>query len=204
MPFNELAKKITPSLDKDTLNAAKSLVFRDFITVALVIDKPFISEDTWVYTHDVGLRSIRFQNFRNWSPYMVPNDSETVIGLEYTCTFNDDFWSLSDDELAVQGKKDFLRLGFANESDIKDVSVVRLRNVYPVYKLGYGDKVDLLRNKLFQIENLYPLGRGGIHRYNNSDHSMMTAFLTVKNVMEGKRVFDVFKVNQDAVYHEEN
>lgn len=203
MPFNELAIKISPSLDDEALTAAKALKFRDFVTVAIVIDKPFVSEDTWVYTHDEGMRSIRFQNFKNWSPFMVPNDDETVIGLEYTCTLGDEFWRLSDDELADQGKVDFLRLGFAEESEIKETCVVRLQNVYPVYQLGYSEKVDTLRERLFQIENLYPFGRGGIHRYNNSDHSMMTAFLTVKNVMEHKRVYDVFNVNQDAVYHEE-
>ena len=203
MPYNELAKNIYPNLSESVLNAADQLKYRDFVTVALVIDKPFISKDTWVYTHDEGLKPIRFQNFRNWSPYMVPNEHQTVIGLEYTCTFGDDFWSMSDEDLLEQGIHDFLHLGFAQREDISDGSVVKLRNVYPVYQVGYQDHVQTIRQSIDPITNLLPCGRGGIHRYNNTDHSMMTAMLTVKNLVAGERLYDVFLVNQDAAYHEE-
>jgi len=203
MPYNELAKNIYPNLSESVLYAADQLKYRDFVTVALVIDKPFISKDTWVYTHDEGLKPIRFQNFRNWSPYMVPNEHQTVIGLEYTCTFGDDFWSMSDEDLLEQGIHDFLHLGFAQREDISDGSVVKLRNVYPVYQVGYQDHVQTIRQSIDPITNLLPFGRGGIHRYNNTDHSMMTAMLTVKNLVAGERLYDVFLVNQDAAYHEE-
>ncbi len=203
IPYRELAQQIYPSLEPQVLAAADWLKFRDFVTVALVIDTPYISEDTWVYTHDEGLRSIRFQNFRNWSPFMIPNEDQSVIGLEYTCTYGDEFWEMSDSELIEQGKADFLQLGFASEEEISDAAVVRMRNVYPVYQIGYEEKVQTLRNALERFNNLLPFGRGGIHRYNNSDHSMMTAFLTVENVLAGRRLYDVFKVNQDAEYHEE-
>jgi len=203
MPYNELAQKIFPALPDDALYATQQLKYRDFVTVALVIDKPFISKDTWVYTHDEGLKPIRFQNFRNWSPYMVPNDEQTVIGLEYTCDYQDEFWSMSDDDLLEQGIQDFLHLGFAQRNEISDGCVVKLRNVYPVYQTGYQDHVNCLRQYLDPITNLHPFGRGGIHRYNNTDHSMMTAILTVKNILANNKQFDVFMVNQDAAYHEE-
>ena len=134
---------------------------------------------------------------------MVPNDKQTVIGLEYTCTFEDEFWSMDDDDLLEQGIQDFLHLGFAQRNEVSDGCVVKLRNVYPVYQAGYQDYVDCLRRYLDPITNLYPFGRGGIHRYNNTDHSMMTAILTVKNILADNKKYDVFMVNQDAAYHEE-
>lgn len=203
MPYKELALSIEPELQTDVIEAAKGLKFRDFVTIALVINKPFITKDTWVYTHDEGMKPIRFQNFRNWSPYMIPNDNVSVIGLEYTCDYEDEFWNSSDEALQSQGKRDFLRLGFAAEEEIIDAAVVRMRNVYPVYDIGYNQKVEIIREALEKYNNLYAFGRGGIHRYNNSDHSMMTAFLTVENVKSGTKKFDVFKVNNDAEYHEE-
>ena len=203
LPYKELALMIEPRLNAKAINAASGLKFRDFITVALVINRPFITKDTWVYTHDEGSRSIRFQNFRNWSPYMIPNDEVSVVGLEYTCTFKDEFWNLTNEELKNQGKNDFLKMGFASENEIIDAEVVKMRNVYPVYEIGYDEKVKIIRKELDNYSNLYAFGRGGIHRYNNSDHSMMTAFLTIKNIIAGNKIFDVFKVNADAEYHEE-
>lgn len=203
LPFSELAAMISPALSDHALESANQLKHRDFVTVALVINKPFISKDTWVYTHDEGLKPIRFQNFRNWSPFMVPNEDQTVIGLEYTCNYQDELWNLSDNEMIEQGIKDFLHLGFAQRADIIDGSVIRLQNVYPIYQIGYEEHVKAIRKELDSMTNLFPFGRGGIHRYNNTDHSMMTALLTVKNVIAESRVYDVFQVNQDAAYHEE-
>ena len=127
MPFKDLALAITPTLPKDALVSAQDLKYRDFITIALVINKKNICPDNWVYTHDEGLKPIRFQNFKNWSPFMVPNDKVTVVGLEYTCFVNDNLWNMKDDELIEQGKQDFLKLGFASYNDIIDGNVVRLR-----------------------------------------------------------------------------
>jgi len=203
IPYKELALNITPRLATEVIEAAATLKFRAFVTVALVVKKPFITKDTWVYTHDEDMKPIRFQNFRNWSPYMILDKELSVIGLEYICDFNDEFWNMADEELKVQGKNDFLKLGFACEEEIIDSAVVRLQDVYPVYEIGYNEKVNIIRNALEEYENLYAFGRGGIHRYNNSDHSMATAFLTVKNIEEGYKKHDVFKVNSDAEYHEE-
>jgi protoporphyrinogen oxidase len=111
---------------------------------------------------------------------------------------------MSDEDLLEQGIQDFLHLGFAQREDISDGAVVKLRNVYPVYQVGYQDHVQTIRQEIDPISNLLPFGRGGIHRYNNTDHSMMTAMLTVKNLVAGERLYDVFQVNQDAAYHEED
>lgn len=203
MPYNELVCSINPCVSKKIQDSAGKLKFRDFITIALVINNPDICPDNWVYTHDKGMRPIRFQNFKNWSPFMVPDKNLTVIGLEYVCNYNDSFWSKSDEELIQIGKEDFSKLKFASSKDIIDSTVVRMKNVYPIYDKDYKKNVDIIKEYLDHIHNLYPLGRGGIHKYNNSDHSMMTAFLTVKNIIEGNKKYDVFKVNIDAEYHEE-
>ncbi len=203
IPYKELALNITPRLEREVIQAANNLKFRAFVTVALIVKKEFLTKDTWIYTHDEDMKPIRFQNFNNWSPFMSPCKKISVIGLEYTCDLNDNFWNKTDEELKTQGKKDFLKMGFASKEEIIDSAIVRMQDVYPVYDIGYSERVKVIRNSLQIYKNLFAFGRGGIHRYNNSDHSMMTAFLTVKNIEKGEKAFDVFKVNNDAEYHEE-
>ncbi|MFA6006407.1 MAG: NAD(P)/FAD-dependent oxidoreductase [Candidatus Paceibacterota bacterium] len=205
MPFRELAIQIAPPLSNGVLEAAQKLKMRDFITVGIIVNEPNICPDNWIYTHDEGMKPIRFQNYKNWSPFMVPDSSKTVIGLEYTCNAitSDLLWGMTDEELKKQGISDFLRLGFVTRDKILDASVIRMKNVYPVYDLEYQEKISRIRAEVDSISNLHPIGRGGIHKYNNSDHSMVTAFLAVKNIMAGERKYDVFNVNSDAEYHEE-
>jgi protoporphyrinogen oxidase len=206
MPLKELIFALEPKPSQEILDAAKFLSFRDFITVALMIDQPKTVPDTWVYTHDEGMKPIRAQIFKNWSPFMVPDASKSCIGFEYACNQGDELWSMSKEQLIEQAKQDLKRLGFASMEKVFDAEVVRLKEVYPVYLVGYKEKINTIKaylQKNFKDNSLQPIGRGGLHRYNNSDHSMMTALLAVKNILgEGK--YDQWQVNTDAEYHEES
>jgi len=204
MPLKELVLALEPLPAEDILGAAKFLSFRDFITVALMINKEKTVPDTWVYTHDEGMKPIRVQIFKNWSPYMVP-DGKSCIGFEYVCNQGDELWNMSKEKLIEQAKADLKRLGFANPDKVFDAEVVRLKEVYPVYLIGYKERVNKIKEYLqrnFKNYCLQPIGRGGLHRYNNSDHSMMTALLAVKNIL-GEGNYDPWNVNTDAEYHEE-
>ena len=204
MPLKELIFALEPKPSQEILGAAEFLRFRDFITVALMIDQEKTVPDTCVYTHDEGMKPIRAQIFKNWSPYMVP-EGKSCIGFEYVCNQGDDLWNMSREQLIEQAKSDLKRIGFANPEKVFDAEVVRLKEVYPVYLIDYKERVNKIKEylqKSFKDNSLQPIGRGGLHRYNNSDHSMMTALLAVKNILgEGK--YDQWQVNTDAEYHEE-
>ena len=205
MPLKELIHSIDPEPPRAIIEAADSLKYRDFITVALMIDKKDMPPDNWIYTHDENIKAIRIQLYKNWSKHMVPDQSKSCIGFEYVCLEGDELWSKSDKELVELAKSELEMLGFADKNQIIDGSVVRMKNVYPVYLLDYATHVAAIKKylqNLTQSHSLQPMGRCGLHRYNNSDHSMMTAFLCVKNIT-GEGNFDQWQVNSDAEYHEE-
>ena len=205
MPLKELVASLSPAPPQDVLRAANELSFRDFITVSLMIDQRIPLQDTWVYTHEESMRSIRVQFFHNWSPFMVPNRNSSCVGFEFTCSAGDFLWNASDEDM-VSLAKSYLRKLCENYSEsVFDAKVIRMRNVYPVYTLGYKGKIEKIKEYLlstFKNHSLQPIGRGGLHKYNNSDHSMMTAFLAVKNIL-GEGNYDQWNVNSDAEYHEE-
>ena len=204
MPLTELVLALSPEPEKQVVEAAKVLDFRDFITVALMVDKEVLPPDNWIYTHDKGMRSIRIQIFKNWSQYMVPDQTKSCIGFEYVCKDGDELWSKSRAELIELAQNELTILGFAKREEVFDAEVVRLRNVYPRYLIGFEKNVAIIKEYLqntFPTNIIQPIGRGGLHRYNNSDHSMMTAFLAVKNIL-GEGHYDQWEVNSDAEYHE--
>lgn len=206
MPLKEFVLSLEPRPQKEVIDAANFLKFRDFISVALILNKKDVFPDTWLYTHDPGMRTIRIQNFKNWSPWLVPNENQTGLGFEYVCSVGDDLWSKGDEEMVKQAISDLEKTKFANKENVIDSKVIRLRNVYPVYNLDYKEKVSIIKNYLGnfnkKIKNhIQPMGRGGMHRYNNQDHSMYTGILAARNLL-GKN-FDLWKVNEDAEYHEE-
>ncbi len=205
MPLKELVLNIDPLPPKEVTEAAEKLTYRDFITVALMIDNANMPPDNWIYTHDEHIKAIRIQLYKNWSKYMVPDKSKSCIGFEYVCLEGDELWSRSDKQLIELAKAELEFLGFAKKEEIFDGSVVRMKNVYPVYLLDYAEHVAKIKKYLQNLTKSYslqPIGRCGLHRYNNSDHSMMTAFLSVKNIL-GEGNFDQWQVNSDAEYHEE-
>jgi protoporphyrinogen oxidase len=183
--------------------AAGRLRYRDFLTVALVVEKPDLFPDNWIYIHEPSVKVGRIQNFRSWSPEMVPNEQQSCLGLEYFCFEGDGLWTASDEDLIALGKKELAEIGLATADDIRDGCVVRQKKAYPVYDDGYKDNVEAIRSELAEkFPTLHLVGRNGMHKYNNQDHAMMTSMLTVKNIVAGKNLYDIWNVNEDAEYHE--
>jgi len=156
--------------------------------------------DNWIYIHEPTVRMGRIQNFKNWSPYMVPDASTTCLGLEYFVNQGDELWSSADDKLIALGWEELNRIGLARGNLVKGY-VVRMPKAYPVYDTGYQERLEKIRTWLGTVENLYCIGRNGQHRYNNQDHSMATALIAARNVSMGQDR-DPWAVNEDAEYHE--
>ena len=203
IPIRELVSKLDPLAPDRVRRAADSLSYRDFISIALMIDRANVFPDNWIYIHDPGVRVGRIQNFKNWSPDMVPDQSRTCLGLEYFCFEGDGLWTMSDDDLIAIAKNELSRLGICARSEVFDGVVVRQRKAYPVYDDSYEENVAIVREYIARsLPNLYLAGRNGMHKYNNQDHSMMTAMLCVENILAGAPRYDVWNVNEDAEYHE--
>ena len=201
MPIRELIQAFQPAVPGDILQAAKGLNYRDFLTVVLIINKRDVFPDNWIYIHDPDAKVGRIQNFKNWSPHMIPDPSKTCLGMEYFCFEGDGLWTMSDQELIELGRKELETLGFVCASDIQDGTVVRMPKAYPVYDSTYRESLKMIRQFLSRIDNLQLVGRNGMHKYNNQDHSMLTAMLAVKNIL-GEH-YDLWAVNADQEYHEE-
>jgi protoporphyrinogen oxidase len=201
MPMPELVRAMEPPAPAEVLAAADGLSFRDFLTVALVVPASAGFPDNWIYIHEPGVRVGRVQNFGSWSPELV-KDGFTCLGLEYFVSEGDDLWESTDEDLVALGMRELVRLGLAPEGSIENGYVVRVPKAYPVYDEGYAERVDVLRAWLAQAApNVHPVGRNGMHRYNNQDHSMLTAMLAVDNVVTGAG-HDVWTVNVEEDYHE--
>ncbi len=200
-PMRELADRIEPK--PQTIVEANKLNYRDFLTVALMIRSKDLFPDNWIYIHDSKVLVGRVQNFRSWSPEMVPDPSIACVGLEYFCFEGDTLWASSDADLVELAKKEMAILGLCKPEDVVGGAVVRQEKAYPVYDDGYADNVAAMRHELeAKYPTLHLVGRNGMHRYNNQDHAMMTAMLTVRNIEAGSRVYDTWAVNEDAEYHE--
>ena len=203
LPIRNLVQMVSPALPAEARMAAASLRYRDFLTVALVIDEEEMFPDNWVYIHDPGVKVGRLQNFKNWSPDMVADQTKTCIGLEYFCFEGDGLWSSSDEELVELATSELAQLGLCRPEQVLDGAVVRVRKAYPVYDDEYQSHVETIRRHLAQhLPNLHLVGRNGMHKYNNQDHSMMTALLAARNLL-GLDQRDPWKVNADAEYHEQ-
>ncbi len=199
-PLRELVERIEPV--PISLLHARALRYRDFLTVALMVRKPDLFPDNWIYIHDPSVKVGRVQNFRSWSPEMVPAGM-SCLGLEYFCFEGDGLWNAADRDLIALAKAEVAQIGLISPADVVDACVVRQAKAYPVYDEDYRDNVAAIRRDL---EGSYPtlhvIGRNGMHRYNNQDHAMMTAMLTARNILAGARLYDVWNVNEDAEYHE--
>ncbi len=201
MPIRELIQKLEPAAPAEVIRAAEGLNYRDFLTVALIVDKKELFPDNWIYIHDSDVKVGRIQNFKNWSPSMVPDPEKTCLGLEYFCFEGDGLWTMADNDLIALGKKELEILGLVNASDVEDGAVVRMPKAYPVYDGTYGECLRIVREFLTGIPNLQLVGRNGMHKYNNQDHSMLTAMLAVKNILGAN--YDLWQVNAEQEYHEE-
>lgn len=187
----------------NALAAADNLRYRDFITVALVVNKPDLFPDNWIYIHEPSVKVGRIQNFRSWSPEMVPDSKLACLGLEYFCFEGDGLWAAEDKDLLALARKELATIGLATEDECVDGCVVRQKKAYPVYDDGYKRNVEAIRSELAEkYPTLHLVGRNGMHKYNNQDHAMMTSMLTVKNIAAGEMLYDIWNVNEDAEYHE--
>lgn len=202
LPLQEAALAFYPALPDEAIAAAKRLKYRDFLTVALIVKRTDLFPDNWIYVHDPAVKLGRIQNFNNWSMEMVPDKTTTCLGLEYFCFEGDTLWSATDEELIALGKKELASLGLVSEEEIIDGCVVRMEKAYPVYGPCYQTDVAIIREAVRRFENIQPVGRNGMHKYNNQDHSMMTALLAARNI-DGEK-FNLWNVNTDAEYHEES
>jgi len=202
MPLKETVLALEPPASAEALAAARGLGYRDFLTVALMLtgENPF--PDNWIYIHDPSVKLGRIQNFRNWSEALVAPGSSTCLGLEYFCFEGDSLWTSSDAELIELGTQELEKLNLAKRANIQGGAVVRMPRAYPVYDEHYRQRVASIRETLGALAgNLQVVGRNGMHKYNNMDHSMMTAFLAVENLKGGH--YNLWNVNSDAEYHEE-
>src|SRR4029077_7346535 len=203
MPIRELVSRLEPAAPERVRKAADSLGYRDFISVAVMIDRADVFPDNWIYVHDPSVKVGRIQNFKNGSPDMVPDQSKTCLGLEYFCFEGDGLWTSSDEDLIERARKELEQLGICTPGEVFDGVVVRQRKAYPVYDDLYETHVGVIRDYIREhLTNLHLAGRNGMHKYNNQDHSMMTALLVARNIATGGG-YDPWKVNADAVYHEE-
>ena len=203
IPIRELVAKLDPPAPELVRRAADSLSYRDFISIALMINRADVFPDNWIYIHEPGVLVGRMQNFKNWSPSMVPDQSKTCLGLEYFCFEGDGLWSTDDAALVELARGELAQLGICRPEEVFDGVVVRQPKAYPVYDDSYQANVAVVRDWLArELPNLHLAGRNGMHKYNNQDHSMMTALLVARNIAEGTAL-DPWKVNADAVYHED-
>ncbi|MFL5873768.1 MAG: NAD(P)/FAD-dependent oxidoreductase [Solirubrobacterales bacterium] len=201
IPLRTTAGVAEPAPPREVTVAAAGLRYRDFLTVALRVDGEPPFPDNWVYVHDPAVRVGRIQNFRAWSPWMTPDPRHSCLGLEYFCFEGDELWCASDEELVELGRREVAALGLVDAARVAGGHVIRVPRAYPIYDAEYAGRVERLRGWLAGFSNLQQIGRNGLHRYNNSDHSMLTAMRAVENLCDGAG-HDVWAVNAESVYHE--
>jgi protoporphyrinogen oxidase len=201
LPLREVVRMASPAAPQHVLDAANGLRYRDFLTVALVVDGEDLFPANWIYIHEPSVRVGRIQNFRSWSPWMVPDPSKACVGMEYFCFAGDDLWTMADDDLVALAADELERLRLASKSKVERGYAIRVPKAYPIYDADYAERVKVIRAWLDGIDNLQQVGRNGLHRYNNSDHSMLTAMRAVDNLLSGAE-HDIWAVNAESVYHE--
>lgn len=201
MPVRSLVRALDPRVPHGVMDDADGLRYRDFLVVALMLDKEDLFPDNWIYIHTPGVKVGRIQNFNNWSKAMVPDAGTTCLGMEYFCFKGDGLWDSSDADLIAQAARELEQLGLAKAADVKDGAVIRMPKAYPIYDSKYRGHLDGVRAFIDPLRNLHTVGRNGMHKYNNQDHSMLTAMMAVMNMQGASH--DIWEVNTDFEYHEE-
>ncbi len=210
MPVRDLIRAISTQVPADVAEVSEGLMYRDFITVGLLASKLSVTEksgaplkDNWIYIQEPDVIVGRLQIFNNWSPWLVSNPVKVWIGLEYFCNDSDPLWKLSDAEMAKFAIAEIAKIGILKAEDVEDSHVVHVPKTYPAY-FGSYDRFDVIRNYTDSFENLFLVGRNGMHKYNNQDHSMLTAMTAVENIVNGVTAKDnIWAINTEMEYHEE-
>ncbi len=202
MPITTLLHRLDPLPPERFLQAARGLKYRDFLIVPLIINQDNLFPDNWIYIHAPEFKVGRIQNFKNWSPAMVPEPGKTCLGMEYFCSRGDALWELSDRDLISLASQEVVDLGLVDSlAKIEDGTVIRQPKAYPVYDADYRQHLQVLQDYLDTFENLQTIGRNGMHRYNNQDHSMLAGLLAAENIMGANH--NLWRVNTERSYHEE-
>jgi len=202
MPLTELVRSFYPPPPEDVLNAVNHLHHRAFMLVALIVNSSSVFPDNWIYIHSPHVKVGRIQNFKNWSGKMVPDAGKTSLGMEYFCDEGDALWNLPDGDLITLAANELEILDLVKKSSIEDGVVIRQPKAYPIYDHGYREYLGIIRKFIDTIENLQVIGRNGLHRYNNQDHSMRTGLLAARNLAGGNH--DLWQVNTDSSYYEDS
>ncbi len=202
MPIRHLIEALDPKPPLEVRAAAVDFNYRDFVTVALILKVRESFPDNWIYIHDPSVKVGRIQNYKNWSPDMVPDASMTCLGMEYFCFVGDDLWTSTDEALIARATEELEYLGLAKAEQVVDGRVLRVPKAYPVYDSVYKQGLATMREFLATVPNLQLIGRNGMHKYNNQDHSMLTGMLAARNIL-GMGPFDLWRVNADEEYHED-
>ncbi len=201
IPLPIFVRQLDPPPPEPILRAADALKFRHLLTVNLILDRDDLFPDNWIYIHEPGVHLGRIQNYKNWSPEMVPDPSKTALGLEYYTADGESLWEMSDDQLIELGKKELELIGIAKRSEVVDGCIYRVPKAYPVYMSGYRKHLDLIIPYLRQFGNLHKVGRYGTFKYNNQDHSILMGLYATRNIL-GDNI-DIWAVNSDDEYLEQ-
>ena len=202
MPITTFVKNLDPPAPQAVQEAADTRRYRDFLTVCLIVDEPELFPDNWIYIHDPEVQVGRIQNYKNWSPDMVPDLSKTSLGLEYFCNEGDELWLTADEDLIELGRREIAYLDLCDYESFLDGCVFRVDKTYPVYDGDYRQALDTLRSFVEKLENFQTIGRNGLHRYNNQDHAMLSGLYAVRNVTMGEQN-DLWAINTELEYLEE-
>ena len=193
---------MTRARRRKSSSAANGIRYRDFLIVSLVVNRKEVSPDNWIYVHEPGVKVGRIQNFKNWSPAMVPDASKTCLGMEYFVFENDELWASPDEKLIEMARREIAQLGLVRPEEIEDGTVVRMQKAYPMYDPGWAERIETIRAYAqASLRNLQFVGRNGMHKYNNQDHSMMTALCAAQNICGAEH--DIWAINSEPDYHEE-
>ncbi|MFA6428759.1 MAG: NAD(P)/FAD-dependent oxidoreductase [Candidatus Buchananbacteria bacterium] len=201
MPLNEMLKILDPEPPAEIMFLVKKMRFRSFFDVCLIVNKKEIVPDNWIYIHEPEVRLMRLQNFKNWSPFMSPDSNKTPIGAEYTVWDTDELWSLPDNQVISLAKKELAQINLIAEDLSSDGIVIRNKYAYPVYHLDYKTDLEQIFAYLKKFINFQTIGRSGLYRYNNMDHSMLTGLYAARNILGAK--LNILEINADEEYHEQ-
>ena len=202
MPMSALMHRLDPLPPENVLKAARSLKYRDFLIVPIIVNQEHLFPDNWIYIHSPEFKVGRIQNFKNWSPKMVPDARKTCLGMEYFCSEGDQLWEMDNQDLIRLASEEIVNLGLVDDiRKVEDGTVIRQKKAYPVYDDEYQPHLQVIQDYMDTFENLQSVGRNGMHRYNNQDHSMLSALFAAENIMGGNH--NLWKVNTERSYHEE-
>lgn len=203
IPVTELVAVMNPPADMEVIEAANKLAYRSIITIDIIINKKEVFPDNWIYIHSPEVKLGRIQNFKNWSREMVPDPNKTTLGLEYFCNENDELWNMPDGDLFKLAASEVEKIKICNASDIEDYVVVRVPKAYPIYSTGYKLHMNIIEEFVRKFDNLQLVGRYGLFKYNNMDHSILTGLYAAKNILQEAYEHDTWNVNTDGEYQEE-